>query len=135
MSRHGSDDPRKLRELFARTEALASEHDVASVVVGFAAREGSLLFPDLLTFLGSELRVEDQIFRLTRERALLVLRDVDAGQARAVVERLRADFEDEFPAADPLDVEIRYLEVPPGPAVLTVKHVLPVIFGGEVEAD
>ena len=135
MTSHAIDDPRKLREVLARTETLASEHDVASVVVGFAASEGNLLFPDFLAFLGSELRVEDQIFRLTRERALLILRDVDAGQAQSVVERLRAAFEREFPATGSLDVEIRYLAVPPGPAELSVKHVLPAIFGGATELD
>lgn len=135
MTQHGIDDPRKLREVLARTESLASEHDVASVVVGFASPEGNLLFPDFLSFLGSELRVEDQIFRLTRERALLILRDVDAAQAQSVVERLRAAFEREFPATDVLTVEIRYLEVAPGRAELSVKHVLPAIFGGEVEPD
>jgi hypothetical protein len=132
---HGIDDPRKLRDVLARTEELAAEHDVASVVVGFAAREGNLLFPDFLRFLQSELRVEDRIFRLTRERALSILRDVDAGQAQAVVERLRATFEREFPATDALDVEIRYLEVRPGPVELSVKQVLPAIFGGDVEFD
>jgi hypothetical protein len=131
----GIDDPRKLRDVLARTEALAAEHDVASVVVGFAARESSLLFPEFLAFLGSELRVEDQIFRLTRERALLVLRDVDAAAAQSVVERLRAAFDREFPATDVLDVEIRYLAVPPGPADLSVKQVLPAIFAGAGDLD
>jgi hypothetical protein len=133
MTQHGIDDPRKLREVLARTETLASEHDVASVVVGFAAREGSLLFPDFLAFLGSELRVEDQIFRLTRERALLILRDVDVAQARAVIERLEAAFEREFPSIEVLTVEIRYLAVPPGKQELSVKSVLPAIFAGEDE--
>jgi hypothetical protein len=130
MTHHGIDDPRKLRDVLARTETLAAEHDVASVVVGFAAREGSLLFPDFLTFLGAELRVEDQIFRLTRERALLILRDVDAEQARSVIERLRTAFEREFPSIEVLAVEIRYLAVPPGRHELSVKSVLPAIFGG-----
>jgi hypothetical protein len=120
MTHHGIDDPRKLRDVLARTETLAAEHDVASVVVGFAAREGSLLFPDFLTFLGAELRVEDQ----------LILRDVDAEQARSVIERLRTAFEREFPSIEVLAVEIRYLAVPPGRHELSVKSVLPAIFGG-----
>lgn len=135
MTQNGIDDPRKLREVLARTEALASEHEVASVVVGFAAREGNLLFPDFLAFLGSELRVEDQIFRLTRERALLILRDVDVAQASAVIERLRAAFEREFPSMDVLAVEIRYLAVSPGPVELSVKHVLPAVFAADESAD
>jgi hypothetical protein len=135
MAQHALDDPRKLRDVLARTEELASEHDVASVVVGFAAPEGNLLFPDFLVFLESELRVEDCIFRLTRERGLLILRDVDAAQAQSVVERLRAAFEREFPSMDGLGVEIRYLEVRPGRVELSVKHVLPAVFGGDVEVD
>ena len=135
MAQHGIDDPRKLREVIARTRTLAAEHAVASVVVGFAAREGSLLFPEFLAFLESELRVEDQIFRLTRERALLFLRDVDREQAVSVVERLRASFEQEFPSIDPMRVEIRYFEVPPGRAELSVKTVLPVVLGGQAADD
>jgi len=131
MPQQGSDDPRKLRDVLARTQTLAAQHEVSSVVVGFATREGNLLFPDLLAFLESELRVEDQIFRLTRERALLILRDVGAAQAAAVVERLREAFEREFPAARRLPVEIRYFEVSPGSEALTVKQVLPAIFGGD----
>jgi len=58
--------------VLARTQSLATLHDVPSVVVGFAASEGNLLFPEFLAFLESELRVEDQIFRLTsRARAAL----------------------------------------------------------------
>jgi hypothetical protein len=135
MPHQGSDDPRKLREVIARTQTLAAEHAVASVVVGFAAREGSLLFPDFLAYLESELRVEDQIFRLTRERALLVLRDVEVQQAESVVERLRANFEREFPSSRGVDVKIRYLAVSPGPVSISVKSVLPAIFGGTVEPD
>lgn len=135
MTRQSADDPRKLRDVLARTQLLATQHDVPSVVVGFAASEGSLLFPDFLVFLESELRVEDQIFRLTRERALLFLRDVDRQQATTVVERLRASFEQEFPSIDPMRVEIRYFEVPPGRAELSVKTVLPVVLGGQPASD
>lgn len=135
MPHHGSDDPRKLRDVIARTQMLAAEHAVASVVVGFAAREGSLLFPDFLAYLESELRVEDQIFRLTRERALLVLRDVLVEQARSVVERLRANFEREFPSPRGVEVSIRYLAVTPGPVSISVKSVLPAVFGDAVAPD
>src|SRR6516164_8823107 len=95
----GSDDPRRLRDVIARTQALASEHAIPSVVVGFAAREGDRLFPDFVAFVESELRVEDSIFRLTRERALLFLTDLDREQARSVVERLLAGFLREVPLA------------------------------------
>jgi GGDEF domain-containing protein len=99
--------------------------------VGVAASDGSLLFPEFVAFLESELRVEDQIFRLTRERAMLFLRDVDHDQAVSVVERLRASFEHEFPSIEPMRVTIRYFEVPPGRAELSVKQVLPSVFGGQ----
>jgi GGDEF domain-containing protein len=135
MTRQNIDDPRKLRDMLARTQTLATLHEVPSVVVGFASSEGNLLFPEFLAFLESELRVEDQIFRLTRERALLVLRDVDCEQATTVVERLRASFEQEFPSIDPMRVEIRYFEVPPGRAELSVKTVLPIVLGGQAAAD
>ena len=135
MTRQDADDPRKLRDILARTQTLATLHEVPSVVVGFASREGNLLFPEFLAYLESELRVEDQIFRLTRERALLVLRDVDREQAATVVERLRASFEQEFPSIDPMRVEIRYFEVPPGRAELSVKTVLPIVLGGQPAAD
>ena len=135
MTRQDADDPRKLRDILARTQTLATLHEVPSVVVGFASTEGNLLFPEFLAYLESELRVEDQIFRLTRERALLVLRDVDREQAATVVERLRASFEQEFPSIDPMRVEIRYFEVPPGRAELSVKTVLPIVLGGQPAAD
>jgi hypothetical protein len=135
MTRQSADDPRKLRDMLARTQSLATQHDVPSVVVGFASSEGNLLFPEFLAFLESELRVEDQIFRLTRERALLVLRDVDREQATTVVERLRASFEQEFPSIDPMRVVIRYFEVPPGRADLSGKTVLPIVLGGQAVAD
>ncbi len=135
MTRQNADDPRKLREVLARTQLLATQHAVPSVVVGFASSEGSLLFPEFLAFLESELRVEDAIFRLTRERALLFLRDVDQDQAVSVVERLRASFEQEFPAIEAMRVAIRYFEVPPGRAELSVKQVLPSVFGGLRASD
>lgn len=131
-----SDDPLRLREVLARTATLASEHRVPSVIVGFAAGEGDRLFPDFVAFVESELRVEDSVFRLTRDRALLFLTDVDLAQARAVVERLVAGFQREFPMAPRMPsglvggptIRIRYYDVPRGTLDLTVKQVLPAIF-------
>jgi len=76
MTRDQNDDPRKLSAMIARVSELAETHAVSSVVVGVAAEEGDLLFPDYLAYLESALRVEDQIFRMTRERAVLYLADV-----------------------------------------------------------
>jgi hypothetical protein len=123
-----SDDPLRLREVLARTATLASDHRVPSVIVGFSSGEGDRLFPDFVAFVESELRVEDSVFRLTRDRALLFLTDVDPEQARSVVERLVAGFRREFPTADGPGIRIRYFDVPRGTLDLTVKQVLPAIF-------
>jgi len=127
-SHPSSDDPLHLRDFLARATALASDHAVASVLVGLAASEGDRLFPDLVSFIESELRVEDAVFRLTRDRALLFLADVEPEQARSVVERLVQGFQREFPTADAPGVRIRYFDVSPGLLELTVKQVLPALF-------
>ncbi len=127
-SHPSSDDPFRLRDFLARAATLASGHDVASVLVGLAAADGDRLFPDLVSFIESELRVEDAVFRLTRDRALLILADVAPEQARSVVERLVHGFQREFPAADAPGVRIRYFDVAPGTVELSVKQVLPELF-------
>lgn len=127
-SHPSSDDPFRLRDFLARATALASDHAVASVLVGLAAAEGDRLFPDLVSFIESELRVEDAVFRLTRDRALLFLADVAPEQARSVVERLVHGFQREFPAANAPGVRIRYFDVSPGTVELSVKQVLPELF-------
>ena len=66
MTGDRNDDPRKLTRMIARVSDLAESHSVSSVVVGIAAPEGDLLFPEYLNYLESALRVEDQIFRMTR---------------------------------------------------------------------
>ena len=90
MENEGSrnDDPRKLREMLVRAQGLASEHDLPSVVVGLAGEEGDLVVSEVMDFLESQLRVDDSIFRMTRERAVLLLADVDVDRARDIVERL-----------------------------------------------
>ena len=125
----GPDDPRMLRELIARTQQRGAEHDVPSVVVGFAAPEGDLLFPDFIAYVESELRVEDAIFRLTRERALLFLTDVNRDQAREIVERLKQGFRRDFPTLRDKQIQIRSLEMAPGGVPLAVRDVLPEVFG------
>jgi len=127
-SHPSSDDPFRLRDFLARATALASDHAVRSVLVGLAATEGDRLFSDLVSFIESELRVEDAVFRLTRDRSLLFLADVAPDQARSVVERLVQGFQREFPASDAPGVRIRYFDVTPGTVELTVKQVLPELF-------
>ncbi|MAG31895.1 MAG: hypothetical protein CL908_13485 [Deltaproteobacteria bacterium] len=129
MTRELNDDPRKLSAMIARVSELAESHSVASVVVGVAAEEGDVLFPDYLAYLESALRVEDQIFRMTRERAVLYLSDVNATRAAEVLVRIFAEFCDEFPTSEAPEFEQRMLEVKPGVGPLSVKEVLTSVFG------
>lgn len=129
MTRDQNDDPRKLSAMIARVSELAESHSVSSVVVGVAAEEGDLLFPDYLAYLESALRVEDQIFRMTRERAVLYLADVNATGAAEVLVRIFGQFCDEFPTAEAPEFEQRMLEVQPGSSEISVKEVLTTVFG------
>ena len=126
-----NDDPRKLRTLLERASSLASDHDVSSVMVGLLAERGDLRFPDFIDFLQSALRVEDGVFRMTRERVVLHLADVNKDMAIDVLDRLLARFHDEFPAATEASFEARYVEVRPGNGEQTVKDVLPTLFGND----
>ncbi|MEM9175761.1 MAG: hypothetical protein AAGC67_11040 [Myxococcota bacterium] len=131
MTRENNDDPRKLTQMIARVSELAESHSVSSVVVGVAAEEGDLLFPEYLAYLESALRVEDQIFRMTRERAVLYLSDVDATRAAEVLVRIFGEFCDEFPTAEAPEFEQRMLEVTPGIGPISVKEVLTSVFGNK----
>ena len=131
MTRDMNDDPRKLSQMVSRISDLAENHRVSSVIVGVAAEEGDLLFPDYLAYLESALRVEDQIFRMTRERAVLYLSDVDATGAAEVLVRIFGEFCDEFPTADAPEYEQRMIEVTPGIGPLSVKAVLTSVFGAK----
>ncbi|MEO1914580.1 MAG: hypothetical protein ABGW98_12075, partial [Myxococcales bacterium] len=77
MSNSTVDDPRKLSSLIARVAELAQSHNISSVVVGMSSETGDRLFPEFVEFLRSALRVEDGIYRMTRERAVIHLADVD----------------------------------------------------------
>ena len=129
MTRDQNDDPRKLTEMISRVSDLAEAHAVSSVMVGIAAPEGDLLFPDYLSYLESTLRVEDQIYRMTRERAVLYLADADATCAAEVLVRIFSEFCAEFPSADMPEYKQRMLEVRPGLGPLSVKEVLTSVFG------
>ena len=129
MTRDQNDDPRKLSAMIARVTELADSHAVCSVMVGVAAKEGDLLFPDYIAYLESALRVEDQIFRMTRERAVLHLSDVDATAAAEVLVRIFSEFCDEFPTSEAPEFAQRMLEIRPGVGPLTVKEVLTSVFG------
>ena len=129
------DDPRKLRELLGKASSLASEHALTSVVVGVAGLEGDLIFPELVDYIESSLRVDDSIFRMTRERAVLVLADVDRTQAKEIVERLLNEFRERFSHAVDPTVHFGFFEVTPDLADVTVKSVLPTLFDGVGETQ
>ncbi len=124
-----SEDPRRLHVLLDRVADLARDHGVDSVVVGVAGSEGDSLVPDLIQYIQSSLRVEDSIFRLTRERAVLFLADVRRAQVESILERLRGEFSERFPATRTPDVALGFFEIHPGAGdALTLKEVLPAIF-------
>lgn len=114
--------------LFDRATALAQRHEVTSVFVGIAGRDGDLLVPDFIAFVESELRVEDAVFRMLRERAVLLLTDVSQAQAQAVMDRLRASFVSRFAPSTVFEVSLRFHQVEAGRTVATAKDVLPRLF-------
>jgi hypothetical protein len=128
LNRQDSDDPRNLRDLVERVVQLAADHQVRSVIVGMSGLETDLLFPEVVDYVGSALRVEDTIFRMTRNRAIFFLADADEMQASAVMERVVREFHERFPTAQKAMVSTTYVEVVPGGEPLAVKDVLPALF-------
>jgi hypothetical protein len=101
------------------------------VIVGLAGREGDFLAPELIDYIESALRMEDAIFRITRERAVLFVSDVDRARAEQIVARLVHDFQERFASSETPRVELGYYEVRPGCREVSAKEVLPVVFGVE----
>jgi hypothetical protein len=128
LQRSGYDDPRKLRDLVTRARSLASEYDLNSVIVGVSGAEGDLLFPEVVEFVASALRMDDAIFRMTRERAVVFLADADRDRARSIIERLLIDFREKFTPAHEQPINLAYFEVTPKIHSLTVRDVLPSLF-------
>lgn len=128
QGRTAYDHPGRLRELLTRAQGLASDHALSSVLVGLGGFEGDILFPEVVNFVESELRVDDSVFRMTRERAVLLLTDIDAEKAQRVVERLLENFREHFPAATEPSVSCGYYEVSAGAHEITAKEVLPKLF-------
>ena len=122
-------DPRHLRALFDRANALAQSHGVGSVFVGIAGREGDTLVRDFIDFVEAELRVEDNVFRLLRERAVLLLADVEEDAARSIIERLRGDFATRFPVIHELEIGLATHALVPG-RIANAKDILPGLFEG-----
>ena len=107
---------------------LAWNHSLSSVVVGLAGFEGDLLFPEVVDFVESALRVDDSIFRMTRERVVLVLADVDRVRGEEIIGRLLAGFRERFgPVAKPT-VSLGYFEVTPETKDVSVKEALLAVF-------
>ena len=121
-------DPRRLRELMERAELLAREHGLRSVVVGLAGFEGDSLFPEIVDYIESALRVDDSVFRLTRERVVLLLTDVDTEKASGIVHRLLGEFRENFPSSNEPSIGLGFFEVAPGVIDVSVKAVLPTLF-------
>ena len=110
-------DPRHLRALFDRATSLAPRA-LGRVRVRRDRGQGGAtsLVRDFLEFVESQLRMEDSVFHLLRERSVLLLTDVDRAGAEAIVERLRSEFVASFPTLTDLAIEIAYRDVPAGRA-------------------
>ena len=121
-------DPRRLRELMERAATLFREHQVRSVVVGLAGFEGDTVFPEIVDYIESALRVDDSVFRMTRERVVLLLTDVDAEKASSIVHRLLGEFRENFPSVNEPSVGLGFFEIGPGVNDISVKSVLPALF-------
>lgn len=122
------DDPRKLSTLLSRVAELSNAHQVGSVLVGLSAPAGDPLFPEFVEFLRSALRVEDGIYRMTRERAVVHLADVDLDGGQSVIVRLLEEFIEEFPMSKEPCFEMNYFRVPPGCEQIENKVLLQQIF-------
>lgn len=122
------EDPRRLRVMLDRALELAAEHGLRSVAVGLAGREGDLLLPELLDYIQSALRIEDSIYRITRERAVLFLADVSRSQVESILTRLRGELAERFPTTKAPELSIACFEIEPGAEPPTLKDVLPAIF-------
>jgi hypothetical protein len=130
----GYDDPRELGRLLGKAAELARAHALRSVVVGLAGFEGDLEFPEIVDYVESALRVDDSLFRMTRERAVVLLTDVDRSRALEIMERLLSEFRERFPSTTEPAVALGYYEVAPGGVPASAKRVLPRIFASSPES-
>jgi GGDEF domain-containing protein len=128
LDRTGTDDPRRLRDLLDRARSLAEQHALHSVLVGMAGFEGDPVFAEVVHFVESALRVDDGIFRMTGDRVVLLLADVDRNKAQVVMERLLEDYRENFPTNNSPAVGLGYFEVAPELREVSLKQVLPAIF-------
>ena len=129
-----NDDPRKLRGLLDKVVNLALDHRLTSVLVGMLGVEGDLLFPEVVDFVGSTLRVDDSIFRMTRTRVVFFLADADRDRAEGIMERVISDFNQRFATAESPVIGLSYFEVAPGTEDVTLKAILPALFAPSLGA-
>lgn len=128
-------DPRRLRALMDRAADLTREHDLPAVFVGIAGAEGDLLAPEFISFVESALRVEDCVFAMTRERAVVLLTDATRPQAEAIFERVRSDFAERFSTATEFEIAVRFHEVARTGPHPTAKDILPGLFSSATGAN
>lgn len=128
------DDPRELRNLLDKASELARVHGLRSVVVGMAGFEGDLEFPEVVDYVESALRMDDWLFRMTRERAVVLLTDVTHERALEIMERLLVEFRERFPSLTEPTISLGYYEVAPGGVPASAKRVLPRIFAGSPQS-
>ena len=128
QSRSEAGDPRRLRGHLLKLRDLAWEYSITSAVVGMAGFESDPLYPEIVDFVESALRVDDAMMRLTRERTVLFLADVDQSRAEAIMQRILFDFRERFPAVAEPAVSLGYFEVTPELQDVSVKKVLPAVF-------
>ena len=101
------------------------------MMVGLAANDGDLLFPEIIDFIESALRVDDAIYRMTRERAVLLLADVERPVAEEIVRRNFLGFRERFSTASEPAISLGFFEMSPRTLEATVKDVLPQLFSPE----
>jgi len=135
VSRPVSDDLQKLREILGRAMVIVLEHGLPSVMVGASVPEGQPEFPEVVDFIESELRVEDAIFRLTRERVVLFIADCDARGAQDVMKRILIGYCERSSRLHCPSVTLSYFEVGPRTGALTVRDVLRALFVPELAAS
>ncbi len=128
LNRSQNDDPRKLRGLLEKVVNLAEDHRLTSVLVGMLGAEGDLLFPEMVDFVGSTLRVDDSIFRMTRTRVVFFLADADRVRAEEIMDRVISDFNERFASVESPAIGLAYFEVAPGTEDVTLKAILPALF-------
>ena len=128
QSRSEANDPRRLRGHLLKLRDLAWQYSITSVVVGMGGFESDQLYPEIVDFVESALRVDDAMMRITRERTVLFLADVDQSRAEAIMQRILFDFRERFPAVAEPAVSLGYFEVTPELQDVSVKKVLPAVF-------